>query len=328
MPAATERLIRKTAILCKLETTYGVDPVPTGAANALVVSNVSINPLNAEYIKRDIIREYLGASEELPGASYVECGFDIELVGAGTLATAPAWGPLMRSIGFAETITAGARVDYTPVSGNFESSTIYYFDDGVLHKLLGVRGTATLDLTVGQKPTISFKMMGVDGGIAELANPNTTLTAWRVPQIVTDENSGDITIGATHAVAVAPVFTGGQAYPSQGLTIDLGITATFQKLLGGKSIAITDREVTGAVKLKLTAAQEVAFMADVKGAAKRSIGLIHGTVANDKVGVFLPAAQLKEPTKEELNGERLIGYKLRALPVAGNDEFRIFTSFA
>lgn len=323
-----ERLMRKTVILAKLEATYGADAAPTGAANALVVSNVSINPLNAEYIKRDIIRDYLGASEELPGASYVECGFDVELVGAGTLATAPAWGPLMRSIGFAETITAGQRVDYTPVSGGFESATIYYYDDGVLHKLLGVRGTATLDLTVGQKPTISFKMMGVDGGIAEMPNPTTTLTAWRVPQIVTDENSGDITIGATHAVAAAPAFVGGTMYPSQGLTVDLGISATFQKLLGGKSIAITDREVTASMKLKLTAAQEVAFMADVKSAAKRSIGLIHGTVANDKVGVFIPAGQLKEPTKEDLNGERLIGYKVRAMPVAGNDEFRIFTSFA
>ena len=90
MPNPSPRLIRKTAILAKLEVTYGVDPVPTGAANALLVSNLSINPLNAEYISRDIVREYLGGSEELPGARYMECGFDIELVGSGTLATPPA----------------------------------------------------------------------------------------------------------------------------------------------------------------------------------------------------------------------------------------------
>lgn len=322
------RLVRKTVILAKLETVYGQDALPTPTENALVISNRSINPLNAEYVKRDIIREYLGASEELPGAAYVECSFDIELVGAGTVAKAPAWGPLMRAIGFAETITAGMRVDYTPISGNFESATIYYFDDGVLHKLLGARGTATLDLTVGQIPKISYKFIAVDGGVAVLANPTTTLTAWRVPQIVTDENSGDVTIGATHAVATAPQFVGGKAYPSQGLTVDLGVVATFQKLLGGSSAEITDREVTGAMKLKLTAAEEVAFTADVKGAKKSSIGLTHGTVANDKVAVFIPAAQLKEPTKEEINGERLVGYKIRALPVAGNDEFRIITSFA
>lgn len=326
--AENQRLIRKTAILAKLEEEYGVDAIPTGAANALVVSNVSINALNAEWIKRDIIREYLGASEELAGASYVECGFDIELVGAGEAGKAPAWGALMRSIGFAEIITEDVRVDYVPVSGGFESSTIYYFDDGVLHKLLGVRGTASLNLGVGEKPVISFKLMGVDGGIAVLNSPPTNLTAWRVPQIVTDDNSGNIIIGATHAVETAPTFVDGTEYPSQGLTIDLGITASFQKILGGKSIAITDREVTGSIKLKQTAAQEVEFMAMVKRAEKATLGLVHGTVPNDKVAVFLPAAQLKEPTKEDLNGERMIGYNVRATPVVGNDEIRIITSFA
>jgi hypothetical protein len=325
---ASPRLIRKTAILAKLETTYGVDPIPTGAANALVVSNLSINPLNAEYVARDIIRAYLGASEELPGASYIECGFDVELVGSGTIAVAPAWGPLMRAIGFAEVITATTRVDYVPVSGDFESACIYWYDDGVLHKLLGVRGTATLDLGVGNKPVISFKFMGVDGGIVEAANVATTLTAWKVPQIVTDAQSGDLTFGATHSPSTAPAFVTGTSYPSEGLTIDLGIKADFQKLLGGESIAISEREVTGSIRLRLTAAQEVAMHADVKAATKRSIGLMHGTVANEKVMVFMPAVQMKEPTKEDLNGERMIGYKLRALPLVGNDEIRIATSFA
>ena len=322
------RLIRKTVVLAKIETAYGVDAAPTGAANALVVSNLKIDPLKADYVERGIIRDYLGASEELPGACYMECSFDIELVGSGTLATPPAWGPLLRSIGFAEVVTATIRVDYVPISTVFESSTIYWYDDGVLHKLLGVRGTATMDLTVGQKPVISFKFMGVDGGTAEVPNVATTLTGWQVPQIVTDENSGDLTFGATHTATLAPAFTGGTTYPSQGLTVDLGITAQFQKMLGGQSITISDRQVTGAVKLKLTAAEEVAFLEDIKAATTTSLGLIHGTVANNKVMVFMPKVQRKDPSKEEMNGERMCGYNLRALPLAGNDEIRIATSFA
>lgn len=322
------RLINKTVILAKLEEIYGQDAGPDGAANALVVSNLSINPLNAEYIARGIIRDYLGGSEELPGARYMECGFDIELVGSGQNAVAPAWGPLIRSIGFAEIITPAVRVDYVPISGNFESSTVYWYDDGVLHKLLGVRGTATMDLGVGKKPVISFKFMGVDGGTVVAPVVATTLTAWRVPQIVLDANSGQLTFGATHATTTAPALVGGTKYPSDGLTIDLGIKAQFQKLLGGESIGISERDVTGAVKLQVTAAQEVAFLNSIKAAALTSIGLIHGTVANDKVGVFAPAVQMKEPTKEELNGERMIGYKLGMKPKLGNDEIRIFTSFA
>ncbi len=322
------RLIRKTAVLAKLEATYGADPIPTGAANALVVSNLSINPLNAEYVARDIVRAYLGGSEELPGARYMECGFDIELVGSGVNAEAPAWGPLMRAIGFAEVITPAVRVDYVPVSGAFESATIYWYDDGVLHKLLGVRGTASLDLSVGSKPVISFKFMGVDGGTVAANAAATVLAAWKVPQIVLDANSGNITLGATHSAVLAPAFIGGTEFPSEGLTIDLGVKAQFQKLLGGESISISDRDVTGSMKLKLTAAEEVAAMSAVKAGTLTSIGLMHGTVANEKISVFMPSVQRKEPTKEEMNGERMCGYKLRVLPLVGNDEIRITTSFA
>jgi hypothetical protein len=321
------RLINKTAILAALEATYGVDATPSGGANALVVSNLSINPLNAEYIARGIIRDYLGGSEELPGARYMECGFDIELVGSGETAVAPAWGPLLRSIGFAEIITPGIRVDYVPISSDFESSTIYWYDDGVLHKLLGVRGTASLDLGVGKKPIISFKFMGVDGGTTVAPVVTTDLTAWRVPQIVLDANSGKLNFGATHSSTTAPAFVGGTTYPSEGLTVDLGVKAQFQKLLGGEKIGISERDVTGAVKLVVSAEEEVAFMESIKAAALIPVGLIHGTVANDKVGVYMPAVQMKEPAKEELNGERMIGYKLGMKPKVGNDEIRLFTSF-
>ncbi len=322
------RLIRKTAILAKIETTYGVDAAPTGSANALLVSNLNMNPLNANLVDRAVIRAYLGASEELPGSAYVEGGFDIELVGSGTLGEAPAWGPLLRGIGFAEVITEDIRVDYVPVSAAFESLTIYWHDDGVLHKLLGARGSATLNMKVGEKPSMSFKFMGIDGGITAVSNPSTTLTAWRVPQVVTDTNSGNLTFGATHNATAAPAFVGGSTFPSDGLSIDLGVVANFEALLGEESVPITDRSVSGSVKLKLTAAEEVAFMAQVKAATLQSVGLIHGTVANDKVAIFMPSVQVKSPTKEEMNGSRMNGYSIRALPLAGNDEIRITTSFA
>jgi len=317
------RLIKKTAILAKLETTYGVDAVPTGAANAMLASNLSINPLNANNVDRALIRAYFGGSEQLVGTRYMECGFDVELVGSGVAGTAPAWGPLMRAIGFAETITAALRVDYTPISDGIESATVYWYDDGVLHKLLGVRGTATLDLSVGVKPVISFKFIGIYGGIAEQASPTTTLTAFKVPQIVVDAQSGDVTLGATHATATAPLLVGGVPVVSQGLTVDLGITATFQPLLGEESVEVTDRSVTGALKLKMSAAQEVEYMGKVLLAQLSSVGLQHGTVTANKIMVFMPSVQFTTPTKEELNGQRLIGYALRAVPVAGNDEFRL-----
>lgn len=321
------RLIRNTAILAKTEPVYGVDALPTGAANAMLVSNLSINPLNAQNVERNNIRPYLGGDEQLVGSRYVEMGFDVELVGAGTLGAVPAWGTLLRACGFAEVVTAGVRVDYVPVSTGFESATIYWYDDGVIHKGLGARGTASLKLTVGEKPVISCKFVCLNGGVAVAAAPTTELEDWQIPEIVLDANSGNLIWGATHATATAPALVGGDFYPSQGLTIDLGISTPFQSLLGGESVPITERKVTGAVQLELTAAQEVAAMAAVLATAKTSLGMVHGTVAGSRVCVFMPGVQRIEPTKEDLNGTRMIGYKLLVNPVAGNDEIRITTSF-
>ncbi|MEF2265356.1 phage tail tube protein [Janthinobacterium sp. LS2A] len=321
------RLIRNTAILAKMETVYGVDAVPTGAANAMLVSTLSINPLNAQNVDRNNIRPFLGGDEQLVGSRYVEMGFDVELVGAGTLGTAPAWGPLLRACGFAEVITAGVRVDYVPISTGFESLTIDWYDDGVLHKGMGARGTASLKLSVGEKPVISCKFVCLYGGIGVAAAPTADLEEWQVPEIVLDANSGKLMWGATHATTTPPALIGGDSYPSKGLTIDLGVTSPFQALLGGESVPITERKVTGAVQLELTAAQEVAAMAAVLATAKTSLGMVHGTVAGSRVAVFMPGVQRIEPSKEDLNGARMIGYKLLVNPIAGNDEIRIATSF-
>lgn len=314
------RYARNAAILAKIETTYGTDPVPTGAANAMLISNLSVNPLNANNVSRDLIATYFGGSEQLVGTAFLEASFDIELAGSGAAGTAPAWGALLRACGFAEAITASTRVDYTPITSAIESATIYYHDDGVLHKLLGARGTFDIKMGVGERPVLSFKFQGLDGGISAVANPALTLTAFKTPLVVTDANTGDVTIGCTYS---AGVLTGGTAYTSRGLQVSMGNAVTFTPLLGGETIDLTNREATGHIDLDLTAANEVTFMASVKANTKQGIGIVHGTTAGYKVLVHAPAAQLINPSKQDVSGRRLIGYDLRLVPSAGNDELRI-----
>lgn len=321
------RLIRNTAILAKIETTYGVDSVPVGATNALLVSNLSLNPFNAQNEDRDNVRPYLGGSEQLPGTRYMELSFDTEFVGSGTVATAPPWGALARGCGLAETLTATFRTDYTPVSTGFESLSFYWFDDGVLHKGFGSRGNAVFKLGVGGRPKISWRFLALYNTPTAQVNPAVTLTPWKTPQVVIDANAGDIILGGTHATGVAPAITGGTPYPSQGLEIDLGNSVNYTALLGGETIDITQRNVSAKLSMDLTAAQEVAFYNSVELASLTTIGLQHGTVANNKVLAWLASAQLFNPQKAEVNGKRLVSYDVRGVPVAGNDELRIVTSF-
>jgi hypothetical protein len=324
------RFVRNTAILAKIETTYNTDPTPTGSANALLVSNLSTNPLNANNVDRDLVRPYFGASEQLLGTYNVEMGFDIELTGSGVAGTAPLWGPLIRACSFAEVLTATTRVDYTPITSNQESVTIYWYDDGVLQVATGCRGTMTLAMKSGERPVMSFKFTGLVGAMSAVANPSITLTGWKTPQIPTDANTMDLTYGGAVSPTGAPAITGGTSYPSTGLDLDIGNTVTHTPLIGGETVDVTDRQASGKVQLDLTAAQEVSFLSTVKLATLGALSMLHGTVAGQKVLVHVASAQLFNPSKAELNGRRMIGYDLRAVPTpggSGNDELRIVTSF-
>jgi len=320
------RLVRNTAILAKIESAYATDAAPTGADNAILISNQTINPLAAQNVDRALVRPYFGGSEQLLGPVYKEVSFDVELAGSGTAGTAPAWGPLLRACGFAQTIIAATRVDYTPVSTGFESLTIYYYDDGVVHKLLGARGEWSLNAKVGAKPTISFKFIGLDGGDVAGTPGTVTLSAFKTPLVVTNAFTLPLVLGGTVSPTGAPAITGGTTYTSQGVELASGNAVNHIPLIGSESVEITDRSVTGKVMLDMSAAQEVAQMAIVKAATLSSVGMVHGTTAGNKVLLFSPSAQFTNPSKGEVNGRRLIGYDLRIVPDpagSGNDELRI-----
>ncbi|MDF3821974.1 phage tail tube protein [Leptospira sp. 96542] len=318
------RYIRKTVILAKLESVYGTDPTPTGTDNALLVSNVSISAFEAQTVDRELIRPHFGASEQLIGPVNKTVSFDVELAGSGAADTAPAWGPLLQACAFGEDeLETPDRVEYLPITDALPSITLYYYDDGVLHKLLGARGTFTLSARVGEIPKLSFTFTGVDGGDTAAANSSATLTAWKKPVVMAKANVVDITLGCSYA---AGALSGGTVYSSTGLELDTGNEVNFNAMLNAEDVDISNRAMSGSTELDLSAAQEVSFMATVKAATTQGLGLTIGTTSGNKIILFAPAAQLLTPSKAEMNGRRLIGFDLRLCPSAsGNDELRIVT---
>lgn len=316
------RFLRNAAILAKIETTYGTDAAPAGATDALLVSNMSIEQYNANNVSRDLIRPYFGSSEQLAGAANVAVSFDVELTGSGTAGTAPAWGKILQACGMTETVAAGVSVDYLPNTAGVgtKSLTIYYHLDGVLHKLLGARGTVSGKMGVGERPLMSFKFTGLDGGVSATANPGVTLTAWKTPLVITDPNSGDLTLGCTYS---AGALVAGTAFPSLGLEWDLGNTVAHIPLLGGESVDITQREAKGKIVLDLTAAQHVTKITEVAANTTVGLGIVHGTTAGNKVLLFAPKAQLINPSYEDREGRALVAFDCMFTPNSGNDELRI-----
>ena len=187
---------------------------------------------------------------------------------------------------------SGTGVNTNSTFGANTILTIYWHDSGVLHKATGCRGTFTVDMSVGKRPVMSFKFTGIYSTPTATANATPTLTAFKTPMVVTDTNTADTMFGGTHTTTVAPAITGGTSYPSQGLTLDMGNQVNFTALLGGETVDLTQRAVKGKVVLDLTAANEVTFMSYVENATLQTLGLIHGTIANQKMMIWLPAVQL------------------------------------
>ena len=77
------RLIKKTVILAKLETVFGTDAVPTGAANAIQVFDLSITPLDIKTVDINTVTPWFGAAQKLSSTASVKVSFSVLLAGAG-----------------------------------------------------------------------------------------------------------------------------------------------------------------------------------------------------------------------------------------------------
>ena len=150
-------LSRKRLLLAKLETTVGTDPTPVVGSDAILVRNIEVTPLEVDTVNRELIRPFLGQADQLLAQQRVLINFEVELAGSGSAGTAPAYGPLLQACRCTETVVSSTSVTYAPNSdATPKSVTIYFNNDGVLHKATGCRGTFTLNAEVGAIPFISF----------------------------------------------------------------------------------------------------------------------------------------------------------------------------
>lgn len=99
---------RNTLLLAKIESSYGVDPTPTAADNAMLVSNLQATPFDAQVAQRSTVQPFQGGRGRINWGIFSRCQFEVEMIGSGDPATAPKWGPLLRACGFSETARSGA----------------------------------------------------------------------------------------------------------------------------------------------------------------------------------------------------------------------------
>ena len=304
-------LLRKRLIVIETETTYGTDAAPDGA-DAVLVRDLSITPQSSDVVSRDLIRPYLGASQQLLANTRVECTFSVELAGSGTAGTAPQYGKALKACGLAETIVASTSVTYDPVSSGFESVTIHYMIDGVRHQMRGCRGNVALTANVGEIPTLDFTFTGIYVAPDDSAILTPTYANQDDPLVFKNDNVSGFQL-LSYAGAL------------QSFSFDLGNTTVYRELVGGsKEVLITDRACNGSVSIEaVTMATKDYFASAVDDdVALGNLQFTHGSTAGNIVQFTSSKVDIGDVAYGDSDGIAMLEIPYTCVPdSAANAEF-------
>ncbi len=370
-------ITRKRTVLAKIESSYGVDSAPTGSANAMLVKNLNINPIEAEQVSRDLIRPYLGNSEQLLTQTFVKMDFEVEYAASGVVGIAPAYDCLLRACAFAKTTVTAAitnlvyatgeatatlnahgysvgdkvlisgateteynktaiitavttntfkyavtgtpaspatgspvvnkQVEYRPISSNFESLTMYYNVDGVLHKLTGALGTVEISLAVKQIPTFKFSFTGLYNAPSDTVAPSVDFSAFMIPQVANTQNTPGFSLF-------------GYSGKMQSMSLNIANSVEYVTLIGEESVKILDRKPAGSIVFEAPTIATKDFFSLVKNSETGAMTIDHGSRNGYKLNFAAPSCSLGNPGYQDANGVQMLSAPFTANPVSGNDE--------
>lgn len=152
----------KSLILAKIESTYGTDPVPAAATEALVTVGEPGFSVLGNPRQRNVPLSYFGQLAPINVGEGLSLSFKTELKGSGAAGTVSRYGPLFRACNFTETISAGVSFAYAMNSTlEGESITLYFYANGTLHKMMGCVGKVKLNFKTLEINTAEWEFTGL-----------------------------------------------------------------------------------------------------------------------------------------------------------------------
>ncbi|MCQ8183700.1 hypothetical protein NP603_21515 [Methylomonas sp. SURF-1] len=230
-------LMNKRVLIAKLETVYAADASPIGA-DAILLRNLNVMPLEGDVVPRDFIRPYFGASGEIRVSNYAKIDFEVELVGSGTAGQAAPWGKLLNACGFTETLLAAAVTGTAQVGGSTSSIKLAAGASAVD----GAYNGATISITAGTNNGTSREIISYNG--------TTKIATVSKPWSSAPDATSNYSIGAMAQYAPSSSFgtnTSLTLYFNQdGVRhILLGARGTFSMDLSAKALPVMKFSFTG-----------------------------------------------------------------------------------
>jgi len=303
-------------ILAKLQPTVDVDPTPDGS-NAVVSEDLDWTYYAGNDITRNRDRSYFGANSTTKVVPHTEFGFNVELSQVAAAGDAPAFGPLLRACGFAETIDAGVDVEYTPVSDSFEMVAIYFIDDEEQEqKSLNCRGTFSIQMDAETLPMIQFSgFMGTYNRPVAAGAYTIDTSAWEDAVPVSKGNTVTLTVD-------------GYSGCVNSFSVDIGNTVNIHDEPNCAGTSISAREVTGQIVIKAPTLATKDLFAAVESHSGSvntvAIAVEHGDGTRPNLKIDMGQVQLNDIQRADVRGELYYTIPFTALPTdAGNDEIKL-----
>lgn len=300
-------------VLLKQETTEGVDALPVGATDGLLLLNGS-SKIEATAIDRVIDRDTFGHDPFLLANWRGTIEGDVELIGNATPGTAPKLATLLKIAGLAQTLDAVGPppvARYNPVATGIPSGTAYFHHGGTLVKLTGCRAAlSALTFAIGKAPTARVQILGdATGDVDEAALPTVDLTGFQTPVPVTEP---------TWALTI-----NGFAVSATELTLDFGSDLKIIEHSEDKIALIAARKPTWSATFYRPAKASLDPFALAKShAAVALVSTLDGGSAGKRTRLTIGQGQIESVEPTDADG--FLAYKVNGRAIAtsaGNDEF-------
>ena len=303
------KLLRKMAVLALIEAVVGVAVAPV-AANAMLVSDVTLTPIEGDVVERNNVKPYFGSSGSTLVTEYQKIAFSVEMAGVAAAGTMPGCADLFRACAVSVTNAVGVKTTFAPVTDNIESVTIMGVVDGIIHKMAGARGTVKSTTDAKGIPKWAFEFTGSFIPAVDGAMPAVNYAAFCDPLGVNKAN----TTLALDGLAVA----------ASAFSWDIGNTVVKRDLMNVDTIEITDRKSSGSVTFQNNAVGVKDWISMARVSAVVPLVLKHGQGVTNTVSIKAPRAQIGKPTYSDSDGVQMITIPLSFIPSsAGNDEWSI-----
>ena len=281
MPTVYDRLC-----LIKIETVKGTDSVPVVGTNAIRIKSGKILA-SADVLTRSTVKQTMGNIAHLIGKQTLQLELEVELKPSGAAGTAPEYGPLLRACGMLETLVAVTSAAYEPLStsANHKSLSIYWYEDGLLWKLLGAVGKASFDAQIGAIGGFKFTFMA----------------AYAAPTAVSAPTGAVYQSAAPIVMSSADVITDGATIKVGAFSFDDGTDVQHHYTTGQSEFIVAGRQPK--IKLTKDSISTAAEWTAVTAMTNAALSATFGASAGNRL-VLTAGVARRESVGSSLRGDR------------------------